>query len=354
MYTAMIRSSSMSSPAGRFILAIETSCDETSAAVIRYRGKVARVLSNVVASQVALHAKTGGIVPEVAAREHVGPIGPIVQAALRAAKVPLAKLDAIAVTHGPGLHVALAVGVETAKTLAYALGLPLLPVNHLHGHLAANWDNRPPKLPALGLIVSGGHTELVLIDRQRRIKLLGATRDDAAGEAFDKVAQLLKLGYPGGPIVSRMAEQGDPVAFDLPRPMLDRKNLDFSFSGLKTAVRYLVDSDPNILRSKKHIADLCASFQRAVTDVLVAKTMRAANDYEPREILLAGGVAANRELRARLAAATKRLPWKPSYHQPPFSLCTDNAGMIGLAAVHFATTKRVNWKSVDIQPSISL
>lgn len=344
----------MSLPADKLILAIETSCDETSAAVVQRRGLVARVLSNVVASQVALHAKTGGIVPEVAAREHVGPIGPIIQTALRDAKTTLAQLDAIAVTPGPGLHVALAVGVETAKTLAYALGLPLLPVNHLHGHLAANWNNRPPKLPALGLIVSGGHTELVLIDRQRRIKLLGATRDDAAGEAFDKVAQLLKLGYPGGPIVSRLAEQGNPAAFDLPRPMLDRQNLDFSFSGLKTAVRYVVDSDPNILRSKKRIADLCASFQWAVTDVLIAKTMRAANEHKPREILLAGGVAANQELRTRLAIATKKLPWKPSYHQPPFSLCTDNAGMIGLAATHFAITKKQNWKSIDIQPTLSV
>jgi len=344
----------MKSAAAKSILAIETSCDETSAAIIHQRGAIARVVSNVVASQMALHAKTGGIVPEVAAREHIQPMLPVVSEALHAAGLELENLDAIAVTYGPGLHVALAVGLETAKGLAFVLGRPLIPVNHLHGHIAANWDNRRPKLPALCLVVSGGHTELVLIDRQKNIQLLGQTRDDAAGEAFDKVAQLLNLGYPGGPAVSRMAENGNPAAYALPRPMLDRDDHDFSFSGLKTAVRYLVDNNNSILQSRHRVADLCASFQRAATDVLVKKTMRAAQAYRPREILLAGGVAANNELRTRLAAATKKLSWKPSYHQPSFSLCTDNAGMIGLAAAHFRVQRKVNWKSVDIQPTLSL
>lgn len=368
------------------ILAIETSCDETSAAVIETRGGIARIRSNIVASQVALHAKTGGVVPEVAAREHIRPIIPTIQRALNRAQVKLTDIDRIAVTHGPGLHTALAVGVETAKTLSYALGKTLVPVNHLHGHIAANWNKRQPVLPALCLIVSGGHTELVLINRQRRLKLLGQTRDDAAGEAFDKVAQLLKLGYPGGPVINKLAERGNPHAFDLPRPMLKYKNFDFSFAGLKTAVRYLVDdvgssrlrrvsghttgftrlrSNNNsfILRATSGARsreatfahDLCASFQRAVSDVLVEKTMRAARFHKPREVLLAGGVAANAELRHRLSRAARRLPWKPAYHQPPLDLCTDNAGMIGLAAAYFPqTAKQTAWKSVDIQPTLSI
>ncbi|MBI4090165.1 MAG: tRNA (adenosine(37)-N6)-threonylcarbamoyltransferase complex transferase subunit TsaD, partial [Candidatus Kerfeldbacteria bacterium] len=337
------------------ILAIETSCDETSAAVIEKRGAVARIRSNIVASQVQLHVKTGGVVPEVAAREHVKPIIPIIHRALQAAGTELRHLDAIAVTYGPGLHTALSVGVETAKALSYTLSLPLIPVNHLHGHLASTWNGRAPKLPALCLVVSGGHTELVLIDKRRHIKLLGATRDDAAGEAFDKVAQLLRLGYPGGPAISKLAKHGDPRVFDLPRPMLDHKNLDFSFAGLKTAVRTMVDRQPSIFKSRRRIADLCASFQAAVVDVLVAKTIRAAQAHKPKEVLLAGGVAANSELRRRLAGEVKKLSWKPSYRQPPLELCTDNAGMIGLAAAYFPQTlKQPAWKTADIQPTLSI
>ncbi len=337
------------------ILAIETSCDETSTAVIEKHGAIARIRSNIVASQIKLHAKTGGVVPEVAAREHVKPIVPTIEHALRNAKTKLREVDTVSVTHGPGLHTALSVGLETAKALSYTLGLPLIPVNHLHGHIAANWNNRKPVLPALCLIVSGGHTELVLINQQRRLKLLGATRDDAAGEAFDKVAQLLRLGYPGGPAISKQAERGNPQAFDLPRPMLDHQNFDFSFAGLKTAVRYVVDNDPAILQSGKRLADLCASFQSAVTDVLVAKTLRAAQQHKVKEVLLAGGVAANTELRRRLTTATKKLVWKPSYRQPSLELCTDNAGMIGLAAAYFPqTTKKYAWKTIDIQPTLTV
>ncbi|MBI4092509.1 MAG: tRNA (adenosine(37)-N6)-threonylcarbamoyltransferase complex transferase subunit TsaD [Candidatus Kerfeldbacteria bacterium] len=344
------------------ILAIETSCDETSAAVVKNYGAIARIRSNIVASQVKLHAKTGGVVPEVAAREHIRPIIPTIEGTLHHAKIRLMDIDVIAVTVGPGLHTALSVGLETAKALSYSLGLPLIPVNHLRGHIAANWNNRSPKLPALCLIVSGGHTELVLIDRHRHIKLLGATRDDAAGEAFDKVAQLLGLGYPGGPAISALAARGNPHAFDLPRPMLEHKNLDFSFSGLKTAVRYLVDKHPLLTKEGKPrqqragvVADTCASFQQAIVDVLVAKTMRAARQHRPKEVLLAGGVAANTELRRRLAGEVKKLAWKPSYRQPPPELCTDNAGMIGLAAAYFPhTTKQTVWKTLDIQPSLSI
>ncbi len=366
--------------AKRIILAIETSCDETSAAVVEKNGAVARIQSNIVASQVALHAKTGGVVPEVAAREHIRPIIPTIERALHNAKTTLQNIDALAVTVGPGLHTALAVGVETAKTLSYTLGKSLVAVNHLHGHIAANWNGRTPVLPALALIVSGGHTQLVLVGRNNRMKLLGQTRDDAAGECFDKVAKLLGLGYPGGPAVSKLAERGNPQAVDLPRPMLNRKNLDFSFSGLKTSVRYLVDKDPLLtkegtprqrragavfpharggmsraLSRDRGVGDLCASVQRAIIDVLVEKTLRAARQYRPKEILLAGGVAANSELRLRLNAATKQLSWKPSYHMPPLELCTDNAGMIGLTAAYLPQkTKQTAWKMTDIQPTLSI
>jgi N6-L-threonylcarbamoyladenine synthase len=359
------------------ILAIETSCDETSAAVIEKRNGVARIKSNVVASQIALHAKTGGVVPEVAAREHIRPIMPTIEKALRAAKVALQDIDTFAVTHGPGLHTALSVGVETAKTLSFALQKPLIPVNHLKGHIAANWNNRTPVFPSLCLIVSGGHTELVLIKNTRQVRLLGATRDDAAGECFDKVAQLLGLGYPGGPAIEQSSKHGNPNAFDLPRPMLKYKNLDFSFAGLKTAVRYLVQKNPLLpeegvrrsrgeegvhpllskegtRRSRGEVADLCASVQRAITDVLVEKTMRAARQYRPKEILLAGGVAANTELRQRLSRATRLLPWRPSYHQPPLDLCTDNAGMIGLAAAIFPSRGFTSWKVAQANPLLSL
>ncbi|MFH0829507.1 MAG: tRNA (adenosine(37)-N6)-threonylcarbamoyltransferase complex transferase subunit TsaD [Candidatus Kerfeldbacteria bacterium] len=337
------------------ILAIETSCDETSAAVIMQRHGIAQITSNVVASQIAIHARTGGVVPEVAAREHVGPIIPSVTQALRRARCTLKDMTEIAVTAGPGLHTALAVGVETAKALSYALGKPLIPVNHIHGHIAANWNGRRPILPALSLVVSGGHTELILISRNMTLRRLGSTRDDAAGECFDKTAQLLRLGYPGGPAIERMAAQGNPSAYDLPHPMLTEKNLEFSFAGLKTSVRYLVEKDRTILRSRRKVADLCASIQKAIVDVLVEKTMRAARQYRPKEILLAGGVAANKELRQRLSRAARHLPWHPTYHQPPLPLCMDNAGMIGLAAAHFpGTSKRSAWKTTDIAPGLSV
>lgn len=352
----------MSSTSTQRILAIETSCDETSAAIIEHRGVVARIKSNIVASQIALHAKTGGVVPEVAAREHVKPIIAIIQRALRTARITPGDVDRIAVTVGPGLHTALAVGVETGRALSYSLNIPLIPVNHVAGHIAANWNGRKPVFPSLALIVSGGHTELVLIKSSKRIQLLGSTLDDAAGECFDKIAQLLRLGYPGGPAIERMAQRGDPSAFDLPRPMLKYKNLDFSFAGLKTAVRYLVEKHPLLGKEGKPrrgragvVADLCASAQRAITDVLVEKTLRAALQHKPKEILLAGGVAANKELRTRLARETKKLSWRPSYHQPPLGLCMDNAGMIGLAAAHFSRTpKRNTWRTTDIEPTLSI
>ena len=344
------------------ILAIETSCDETSVAVISRHNSIARIRSNIVASQIAIHAKTGGVVPEVAAREHVGPIIPSIKHALRDASMELSDVDIIAVTVGPGLHTALAVGIETAKTLSYVLNKPLIPVNHVHGHIAANWDGRKPVFPSLALVVSGGHTELIMIKSTNQLRLLGSTRDDAAGECFDKVAQLLHLGYPGGPEISKRAEHGDPKTFDLPRPMLKYKNLDFSFSGLKTSMRYLVENHPLLVEEGKPrrrragvVDNLCASVQRAITDVLVEKTLRTARQYRPKEILLAGGVAANKELRARLARETNKLPWHPTYHQPPLDLCMDNAGMIGLAAAYFPVRSSTRtWRTTDIAPGLSV
>lgn len=307
------------------ILAIETSCDETAAAVVA-EGR--EVKSNVISSQIDIHRLTGGVVPEVAARLQLEVIQPVIREALAKAGVGWQDIDALAVTFGPGLMGSLLVGVETAKTLAFAHGLPLIPVNHLAGHLYACLADEPDiTFPYLGLIVSGGHTELVFMKGVNDFELIGSTRDDAAGEAFDKVAKLMDLPYPGGPEISRVAAMGDPEAISFPRAMLDQPNYDFSFSGLKAAVRReLVDRK----LSKPELADMAASFEAAVVDALVRKTVRAAQAYRPRAVLLGGGVAANTLLRRNLAAAlgtTKLLA-------TPAELATDNAAMIGVAAYY--------------------
>lgn len=321
------------------ILGIETSCDETAAAVVA-DGR--RMLSNIVASQVDLHRKYGGVFPEVAARQHIITILPVIEEALRTADVGWDALDAVAVTRGPGLVGSLLVGVNAAKGIAWTRGLPLIGVNHLEGHVYSNWleaeGNRPNKtFPVLVLIVSGGHTELVVMRDHGCYERLGGTVDDAAGEAFDKVARLLGLGYPGGPAIQQAAADGDPTAFAFPRAWLP-DTYDFSFSGLKTAVlravqqlerdetaggRKLVPGSP---LPPNVVADLAASFQQAVVDVLVGKTLRAAADVGATEICLCGGVAANRALRKTLRAAS---PLPVSI--PPLSLCTDNAAMIAAA-----------------------
>ena len=307
------------------ILAIESSCDETAAAVV-IDGRT--VESNVVSSQINVHRATGGVVPEVAARLQLETIIPVVEQALEKASRGWDEIDAIAVTAGPGLMGSLIVGVETAKALALAKNKPLIPVNHLAGHLYACLAGEDPfTFPYLGLVVSGGHTELVLMPDHHRFELLGSTRDDAAGEAFDKVGKLLGLPYPGGPEISRLAQQGDPKAIDFPRPMLDQDNYDFSFSGLKTDVRREVAAQRLTAKRK---ADLAASFEAAAVDVLVAKTRRAALAYKPSAVLLGGGVAANRLLRDRLHAALKENDIRLLVTPPEFA--TDNAAMIGLAA----------------------
>lgn len=305
------------------ILGIETSCDETAAGVVE-DGRV--LLSNVVSSQEALHAQYGGVVPEVASRQHLLALPATVEAALQRAGVGWGGIDAIAVTHGPGLAGALLTGVSYAKGLAYALGLPLVPVNHLEGHLYANWIDAPePEFPAVSLIVSGGHTALFLATGHGAYRQLGATLDDAAGEAFDKVARLLGLGFPGGPAIQRVAAGARPrPGLELPRAWLPG-TADFSFSGLKTATLHLLRR----LESEGEaapVAEIAAAFQEAVVDVLAAKTVEAAQAWHARSVLLGGGVAANLLLRQALAERSP-VPVRVA----PVPLCTDNGAMVAAA-----------------------
>lgn len=312
------------------ILGIETSCDETAASVVEGGS---RILSSIVASQVELHARFGGVVPEIASRHHLILINTIIDEALAVARLSFGNLQAIAVSYGPGLVGALLVGVATAKALAYATRLPLIAVNHLEAHLYANnLSGALITYPAVILIVSGGHTELLLLEALGVITPLGQTRDDAAGEAFDKVARVLNLGYPGGPLIDKLATTGNPTAVDFPRAWLgEEARFDFSFSGLKTAV---INHLYHARRRNEEISipDLVASFQEALVEVLVEKTVTAAKVYKAKTVLLAGGVASNSHLRRRMSerlAAT--LPSVP-LHFPPLELCTDNAAMIAAAA----------------------
>lgn len=302
------------------VLGLETSCDETAAAIVD-DGVVVR--SNIIASQVDLHRKFGGVVPELASRKHLERILPVLDEALEAASTSLDALDAVAVTYGPGLVGALAVGVATAKAIALSVGRPLIGVNHLEGHIYANFLDHPDvAFPAVVLIVSGAHTDLVLMRGHGSYEVLGRTRDDAAGEAFDKIARAMGLGYPGGPAIDRLARLGDPHAVDLPVPFADG-GLEFSFSGFKTAVmRVLARTDAHPLRP----ADLAASVQRAVVDVLVGKTLRAVKSHAPRSLLLAGGVAANSLLRDELGRRAHEVGVPLLVPVPVF--CTDNAAMI--------------------------
>lgn len=305
------------------ILALETSCDETSVAVV-VDGREVRI--NLIASQIDLHRDYGGVVPEVASRAHLEAIGPLIDRALAEAGIGFADLDAVATTFGPGLQGALLVGLMTAKGIAWARDLPLVGVHHLAAHIWANRMACPDlELPFLCLLVSGGHTSLVRVDGPEEFTTLGETRDDAVGEAYDKTARLLGLGYPGGPVIDRLAQEGNPHAYDFPRAWLS-EGWDFSFSGLKTAVLRMVEKSEKAGIPIQR-ADAAASFQRAVTDVLVTKTVQAAEAEGVRAIALAGGVAANRELRERLAAEAEQHGWR--FVAPPLDLCTDNAAMIG-------------------------
>lgn len=307
------------------ILAIETSCDETAVAIVA-QGE--QIFANEVASQIDIHARFGGVVPEIASRQHLLALNPLIRKALVVAGLGWQQIDALAVTQGPGLVGALLIGVSTAKALAWALDKPLLAVNHVAGHIYANMLTGPVKFPLLCLVVSGGHTDLIYMEADMAFKTLGQTRDDAAGEAFDKIARVLGLPYPGGPAIDALAREGNP-ALAFPRTMLEEGSLDFSFSGLKTAVMNHVHN----CRQRElpvNVAEVAASFQRAVVDVLVEKTARALDLMTPATLLLAGGVAANSHLRKAMAdlAAAKGLPLRI----PPPALCTDNAAMIGAAA----------------------
>lgn len=320
------------------ILAIETSCDETAAAVLNgsYSSKTPRftILSSVVHSQIAIHKKTGGVVPEVAARAHMQNILPVTSKALADANLNLSDVTHIAVTSGPGLIVSLIVGTEFAKGLSLASGIPMLPTNHMSGHLYSAFADKPEKVkfPVLSIIVSGGHTMFVLMQDYKNYKVIGSTVDDAAGEAFDKVARLLKLPYPGGPEISKLAKLGK-TDINFPRPMVHSDDFQFSFSGLKTAVLYYIDkhsSRTNKPLSKQERADIAMSFENAAIDVLTTKALRAVKKYKCKTVSLSGGVAANTTLRKSLAEMCESQ--KIAFSVPEFELCTDNAQMIAIAA----------------------
>lgn len=337
------------------ILGIETSCDETSAAVVR---DGCFILSSVVASQIEIHRRYGGVFPEVASRQHILSIIPVIEEALEKAGVTWEDLSGVAVTYGPGLAGSLLVGVNVAKAIAWAKNLPLIGINHIEAHIYANWltGEPPSEFPLLCLVVSGGHTSLFLMKDHGEYEELGYTLDDAAGEAFDKVARLLGLGFPGGPAIEREAKRGNPEAFRFPRAWL-RGTYNFSFSGLKTAVlRELQQYGEGIslkpgtkLPENVPVADLAASFQEAVVDVLVEKTRQAAVNYRVKEVLLAGGVAANSLLRERMKAS---IPVPVRW--PPPELCTDNAAMVA-AAGYFNLIKghRSGW-DLDVVPNLRL
>ena len=403
------------------ILGIETSCDETSVAILECPSHVARpasqgrvrLVKHLIATQIPIHARYGGVVPEVAARTHVAEIVSLLDKTLgksrkacpervcesngsevlvgskldrngsritdhgsRAAAWAAGRFDAIAVTQGPGLATALRVGVEAAKTLAWAYGKPLVPVNHLEGHLASAWlvpaNRKRWQFPILFLLVSGGHTELVLAKDFGKYKILARTRDDAAGEAFDKTAKLLGLPYPGGPHLSKLAVNGNPKAFTLPRPMIHDPSLDFSFSGLKTAVRQLVEGpshvarpnvagpDPSLGRGTcddcDDLANLCASIQAAIVDVLVSKTIKAAKLSKPKSFAVVGGVSANLALQQSLKAALKRECPDVTFLSPAKGLHTDNGAMIAAAGAWnlFTGKKLPRWQTVDAEPDLDL
>lgn len=345
------------------VLSIETSCDETAAAIIEWQDNQAAVLANTVSSQASLHAKWGGVVPDLASREHIKNIGPVIEETLDRAKLSPADIDLIAVTEGPGLMPALVVGVSAAKTLALVWDKPLIGIQHLEGHIYANFlssrndqflisnfqtnsNDSISKLekqtkeifPLVALVVSGGHTELVLMKDHFQYEILGETQDDAAGEAFDKIAKMLGLDYPGGPIVAKRADdfrvqiENHESTFSFPRPMLDSNNFDFSFSGLKTSVLYFLKKNEERRKDEKFVDEVCHEFQEAVVDVLVGKTKKALALYAPTTFVIAGGVSANVRLRNQLRQLIDTEFPQTQFLTPEFTFSLDNAAMIGIAA----------------------
>jgi N6-L-threonylcarbamoyladenine synthase len=309
------------------LLALESSCDETSAAVVRDD----QILSNIVSSQMQLHAEYGGVVPELATREHLRNLPPVTRSALEAAGTEASQLDAVAATRGPGLPSALLIGFKAAQALAFALQKPFLGIHHHEAHLYSPWISHIAEFqPNMALVVSGGHTLLVHVRSELGHTLLGSTLDDAAGECFDKVGKLMGLAYPAGPEIDRLAESGDPRAFDFPRPMLNDPNDDFSFAGLKTSVRYFLQKRPGLLEDTQQIRNICASVQAAIVEVLVTKTIRATKRLGLKCVTASGGVTCNRALRRQLAAACQREGFAVRLAEG--NLCTDNAAMIGMLA----------------------
>lgn len=332
-----------------FTLGIETSCDETSAAVL-LNGR--KILSNVISSQIDLHKRFGGVVPEIASRKHVELVLPVINQALEEADISLEQLDVIGVTYGPGLVGALLVGLSAAKGLAFATGKPLVGVHHIEGHIAANYlENDLLEPPFVCLVASGGHSHIVYVVDYNQFEILGQTRDDAAGEAFDKIARALGLGYPGGPVIDAEATKGKSKAIEFPRVHFSDGSLDFSFSGLKTAVLNYVHSmdQKNI---PINIPDVCASFQQAVVDVLVSNTMEAATKKGVKRVALAGGVAANSQLRSQMKSAVEQSGMDMFYPKP--ILCTDNAAMIGCAAYYQYEKGYVSSLDLNAVPSLKL
>ncbi len=387
------------------ILAIETSCDDTCIAILKIKNQKSKVksfevLSNVVSSQVKVHRKYGGVYPFLAKREHQKNLPLVLQKALKGAKLLLGKIDLIAVTVGPGLEPCLWVGVNFAKNLAKKLKIPIVPVNHIEAHIAANFIGRNSKFnqdpfsiswvapsrpfekgrtgeqilnsknlfPAICLIVSGGHTQLILMKEFRKYKILGETRDDAAGECLDKVARILGLGYPGGPAIAKESAKLKESSFGkfqatadflpnlqkLPRPMIYQKNYDFSFSGLKTAVLYKArDMRPEETKRREFVQQMCQEVQQAIIDVLIYKTLRAAKEYRVKTIMLGGGVAANEELRKQLKLKIVNCKLKINFLVPPKNLCTDNAAMVAIAA-YFRWLKRKDWKKIEANANLGI
>ncbi len=345
------------------ILGIESSCDDTSVALIEIDEKNLTVLAEKTASQIDIHAKFGGVIPEVAGRLHAEYITPVIEEVLKNQEKP----DAIAVTFGPGLITGLLVGVEAAKTLSYVWNIPLIPVNHIEGHFYSPEISKTEKerneiqYPALALIVSGGHTELAWSPKEGVYEKIGGTRDDAVGECFDKVAKLLGIPYPGGPKISKLAENGDDTKISFPRPMHGSHDLDMSFSGLKTSVLYWLKNHPITVEKTKFtneegeftIEDVCASVETAITDVLISKTTTAIKAHKPNTLILAGGVSANKKLRGELEALTKKL--HIAFRLPELAYTTDNAAMIAVAGYHrFQAKKTMGWKDITADPQSTL
>lgn len=375
------------------LLAIETSCDETAAAIVKKDNGGIRVLSNVVSSQIALHAPFGGVVPNLAAREHTKNIVPVIESALQEARASVDDIEAIAVTAGPGLAPALQIGIAAAKSLTYLWSKPLLPIHHIEGHIYANFietddrssvsinqqepNNQTTKqqdnqiFPLLALVVSGGHTELVLMRDHFVYDILGETEDDAVGEAFDKVAKMLGLPYPGGPEIAKRASlfwndklqiTNYKLKFSFPRPLLDSRDYRFSFSGLKTAVLYFLKKHEDTKKDEAFINAVCYEFQEAALDVLIGKTHRAIEEYQPRTVIIAGGVSANTELRRRMSdLITQSFP-KTRFLMPPFEYSLDNAAMIGAAACfrweHMSSKEKKEalalWQTLRANPNLAL